>query len=92
MALVMKRGGGAGAASSSSVTALKQQVTLLQAALTRKDHKKRQAPRILPPAKKANRGARAPLFCKWCKRADRMHLIHHHDSKDCKKKPANGQD
>jgi hypothetical protein len=92
IALVTKRGGGTKAASGSSVSALKQQVTLLQAALSRKGTRKRKQPNISPPAKKNNRGARAPLFCKWCKRAGRMHLIHHHDSKDCNKKPANGQD
>ena len=39
---------------------------------------------------KGSRGGTEKPFCKWCKRAGRQHLIYHHDSSECNKKPPNG--
>ena len=39
---------------------------------------------------KGSRGGTDKPYCKWCKRAGRMHLIYHHDSSECNKKPPNG--
>ena len=67
------------------------QITRMQKKLSLSN--KRPNPFVTPQAakrgKRGTRGAKARPFCKWCKRAERHHLIHHHNSEDCNKKPPN---
>ena len=85
----IKAGNSGGNDLASRVKAQRLQITQMQKKLTLTN--KRANPFTTPkPLKKGKRGTRAPKarpFCKWCKRAERHHLIYHHDSKDCNKKP-----
>ena len=85
----IKKGGNGGGDLAARVKAQRLQITQMQEKLTLTN--KRNNPFTTPqPLTRGKRGTRAPKakpFCKWCKRAERLHLIHHHDSKDCNKKP-----
>ena len=78
--------------SASKFKSMKLQITQMQKKLT----KKRPgglfgaaSARVTKKGKGTRGGTNKP-FCEWCKRAGRTHLIYHHDSKDCNKKPPNG--
>ena len=85
----MKTAGAGGGNLAARVKAQRLQITQMQKKLTLTN--KRNNPFTTPkPLKRGKRGTRTPKakpFCKWCKRAERLHLINHHNSKDCNKKP-----
>ena len=86
----LKKPGTANKGSAKCISNLRKEVSNLQTALG-----KRKRLAISPvgkalSAKRGDRGGSKKPFCKWCKRAQRLHLINHHDSDDCKHKPVNG--
>jgi len=86
----LKKPGASNKGSAKCISNLRKEVSNLQTALG-----KRKRPALSPPgkaltSKRGDRGGSNKPYCKWCKRAERHHLIHHHNSQDCKHKPKNG--